>query len=113
MPLFFDDYNISGKNDIYENDNQFGIDIELSGYDKESINLSIEENSLIINAERKKRERGKYTVKQILTSKFKKSYVLPKNVNIDNISAEYVDGILSITIPKQEKEKSIKTIKIK
>ncbi|MDI6701069.1 MAG: Hsp20/alpha crystallin family protein [bacterium] len=100
--------------DISETDKEFFVTVELPGLKKEDINLSIDNNVLTIEGERKseKEEKGK-TFHRIERSygKFYRSVTLPKKVDEDNIKASFKDGLLNITIPKVEKEK-VKNIEI-
>ncbi|HAF07197.1 TPA: heat-shock protein [candidate division WOR-3] len=100
--------------DISETDKEFFVTVELPGLKKEDITLSIDNNVLTIEGERKseKEEKGK-TFHRIERSygKFYRSVTLPKKVDEDNIKASFKDGLLNITIPKVEKEK-VKNIEI-
>ncbi len=100
--------------DISETDKEFLVTVELPGMKKEDINLSIDNNVLTIEGERKseKEEKGK-TFHRIERSygKFYRSVTLPKKVDEENIKASFKDGLLNITLPKVEKEK-VKNIEI-
>ncbi|MEJ5306692.1 MAG: Hsp20/alpha crystallin family protein [candidate division WOR-3 bacterium] len=100
--------------DISETDKEFLVTVELPGMKKEDINLSIDNNVLTIEGERKseKEEKGR-TFHRIERSygKFYRSVTLPKKVDEENIKATFKDGLLNITLPKVEKEK-VKNIEI-
>ncbi len=100
--------------DVVENEKEFLVTVELPGMKKEDINVSMENNILTIEGERKseKEEKNK-TFHRIERAygKFYRSVVLPKKVDENNIKATFKDGLLNITIGKSEKEKS-KTIEI-
>lgn len=100
--------------DISETDKEFLVTVELPGMKKDDINLSIDNNILTIEGERKseKEEKGK-TFHRIERSygKFYRSVSLPKKVDEENVKATFKDGLLNITLPKVEKEK-VKNIEI-
>lgn len=106
-----DEATSSPQYDIIENDNNYIIDLMLPGFKKDNISIDVNDGVLIIDGERKMKE-VKYSRKGSFYGKFKKSFTLPENVNINKIDASYNDGILSITIPKEGESKLSKSIKI-
>jgi HSP20 family protein len=98
--------------DIVEKDNEYIVDYALAGFKKENIKLDVDNNILTIEGERTADEEIKYNRKGSFYGHFKKSFTLPQNVIADKIDASFSDGILSIKIPKNEKTKLSKTIKI-
>ena len=94
----------------------YHIDIDLPGMNKNDISIDIDENSLIISGERKIKEEIKeedYHKIETSFGKFERVFSLPKNIDIENITASSQDGVLEIVIPKQEKMITKKQIKIK
>jgi HSP20 family protein len=97
--------------DIIENDKEYLIDILLAGVKKEDINLDVENDVLTIQAERKLDTKLKYNKRQTYFGKYKRSFVLPEDVDKSKIDAQLSDGILKITLnklkPKKEEPKKI------
>ncbi len=94
----------------------YHIDIDLPGMNKNDISIDIDENSLIISGERKIKEEVKeedYHKIETSFGKFERVFSLPKNIDIENITASSQDGVLEVVIPKQEKMITKKQIKIK
>jgi HSP20 family protein len=116
--LFYDDYLIKNKydfnplHDIFEDDKNYSIDLYLPAFKKEDVSLNIEEAKLIVKGERKQDD-VKFKVKQGYFGKFMKTYTLPNHVNRDEISAEFIDGVLKIKVPKSEDVLKKKLIEIK
>lgn len=92
--------------DMYDDDNNYYIKMELPGFKKEEINIELENTVLNVKAERKKKmdnsERSMF---------FTRSLSLPEGVASDKISAKTDNGVLTITLPKTEQRKA-KTITI-
>lgn len=97
--------------DIYENPEGFYLDVELPGYVKEDVDLKIENHNIIIqtsesfnkNIEDKNNDR-EYLVKETYQKQsFKRTFALPKDVDEEKIEASYLNGVLSIKIPKSQK----------
>jgi len=105
--------NIRPVYDIIENDNEFIAEISLAGIKKEDINIDVNDNILSIKAEKKTVE-VKYNHKESFSGIYQKSFTLPNNINKEDIASSFIDGILTITIPKTIEVKSkIKKIEIK
>ena len=106
--------NIKEKNDEYE------VSLAVPGLAKDDCNIEVDNGVLAISSEKEEKkedeEEGKYSKYEYNYSSFSRSFTLPENVDIDNISAEHKDGELRITLPKKnieaEKE-SVKKIEIK
>lgn len=118
---FFDDelFNLSTSEktiipsyDVVENESEYFLEFGLAGFSKEDVSLNIEENVLTVEGERKSDENINYTHKGNFYGKFKKTFTLPDNVMANKISASWKDGMLTITIPKEEKTKLSKSIEI-
>ncbi len=104
---------------VKETDTAFHVELAAPGLKKEDFNLSVENNVLTISSEVKKEENtsdedGKYSRKEFSYSSFSRSFTLDdQHTDIDNISASYEAGVLSLSIPKKaEAEKAKKTIEI-
>jgi|TARA_R100000541_G_scaffold10719_4_gene18746 HSP20 family protein len=101
--------------DIAETDTQFEISAELPGLKKDAISIDLENGRLTISGERKfeNKEEGKnYHRVETSYGTFTRSFYLPDSINEDTINATYKDGVLNITIQKQE-EKIKRQIEIK
>jgi len=94
----------------------YHIDIDLPGMNKEDISIDIDEKSLMISGERKYKEELKqedYYKIETSFGKFERVFTLPDNIDVENISANSLNGVLEIVIPKLEKTVTKKRIEIK
>ncbi len=95
--------------DAHELEGEFVITVELPGVEKNDIEVSVEENSLVIKVEKKARqennepERGFYSYKQSYAG-FYRRIPLPENADVENIDAEYRDGVLKLRSKKLKKK---------
>jgi len=97
-----------------EGEKQIVIKMALPGYDSEKVEIEIISNFLVVRGERcqpelKKDE--KFLHQERSFGKFEESIKLSTKVKNSKVKAKFTDGILTITMPKQEPEKA-KTIKI-
>lgn len=101
--------------DIEESEKTYKILTDLPGLSREDLKLSVENNVLTISGERKSEREDKengYLYRERCTGKFKRAFALPENTKADEIKANLKNGVLSLTIPKEEKAKA-KKIEIK
>ncbi len=97
-----------------EGEAAYHVEVDLPGMKKEDIDISVEDNTLIISGERKVKEEIKeenyYKVESSFGT-FSRSFSLPDDADIEQIHAESADGVLEVIVPKlevQEVEKSRK-----
>ena len=90
------------KTDIIENEKEYILNMEVPGFNKENIKISLEQKYLTIeiNKETKKGE-TKYLLKERYEGKFSRTFYVG-TVDRTNIKAKVEDGILTITLPKKE-----------
>jgi HSP20 family protein len=96
----------SPRVDVRENDKEITIDVELPGIDKKDVKVEVKDNTLSISGERKGEKKTKdndYCRIERHYGKFERTFSLPDTVLSDKTSAEYKDGVLTLTLPKSEK----------
>jgi HSP20 family protein len=94
--------------DIFEDKDSFVVKAELPGMKKEDINVSLHDGSLSISGERKNETKSEGTEvyrAERFFGRFQRTVNLPSQVAADKISAEYKNGILTVTLPKAEEAK--------
>ena len=119
---FFDDFvpvprvpKMDMKCDIYEKGDRIHIDLDVPGYNKEDIKINVEEGTLTIEATTNKEtneEEKNYIHRERITGSFKKQFNIG-NIDEDQISAKFHNGVLKISFPKEEKKETKKFIEIK
>ncbi len=90
--------------DIYETDSDIHIEAELPGMVKEDISITIEENVLVLQGERKmphKNNDEHFLRIERTYGPFSRSFELPEYIDKNEISAEHVKGVLIIKLPKK------------
>ena len=87
----------------------YDIEIDLPGVNKDEIELKIEDDYLTVNAIRRTKEEVKEEDYYLCESSYgliSRSFVLPKDVDREKISANYEDGRLYISLEKEEARKA-------
>ena len=94
--------------DIYENDDKVTITAEIPGVDKKDISIDFKDHVMTIKGERSQEnevEEKNYYRRERPFGSFQRSFSLPADYGADNISADFKDGVLNISILKPEKKK--------
>lgn len=96
------------KTDIYEVGNRYTIEIDLPGLKKENIIINYDSGYITVEANRKENvvNFDKYVRKERFTSNIKRSFFIGDKKESD-IKANYKDGVLVITFPKENINKKI------
>ncbi len=103
-PGFRRSSNFVPATNIFENKENFMIDMALPGYSKEDFKIHLEQNILTISSEKEesKDESLKVSRKEFGNGAFNRAFTIPKSVDTDTIRAEYENGILRVFLPKKE-----------
>ncbi len=95
--------------DIFEDNDNLYLVAEIPGIPKGDVKVTIsEDNILTLKGEKKVQSDGenKTSIRnERIFGSFDRSFVLPENLDINNVVANYNDGLLNITIKKKEPEK--------
>ena len=108
------------KTDIQEFDDRYKMDLELPGYGKDDVKVSLKEGYLTIAAEKseskdEKDSDGKYLRRERSYGSMQRSFYVGDDVTENDIKAKFKDGILSVEVPKNKelpKTEEVKYISI-
>jgi len=90
--------------DIKEDEKEYIVEVELPGVKKEEIDVSIDNDVLTISVNRNEQVEEKteqYIRQERRVGSFSRSFYID-NVDIDNVSAKFENGILTVLLPKKE-----------
>lgn len=104
------------RTNIKELEKTYLFEINVAGLKKENIDIEIEEGYLVVSAkeseENTNEQQGTYLRKEIVYKSCKRKYYIG-NIKQDQIHATLNDGILYITVPKEETNEKENKIEIK
>ena len=83
------------RTNVTTNDNDYRVDIVIPGLSKDDIVVDINDDNMTVSYEAKENDSNFVSYRS-----FSRSWSLPQNTNVSDISAEYNQGVLSITVPK-------------
>jgi len=100
--------------DVYEDEHNVTLKIEVPGIDEKDIDVRIENNTLTVHGERKFEKEEKeenYRRVERQYGSFTRTFTLPNTVDTENVSANYEKGVLKIKLAKKAEAKP-KQIKV-
>ena len=92
--------------DIEETESEFRARMDLPGVKREDLKVEIENDTLIVEAERKTEASDDVQVlhrERASHARFSRRFSLGESVRADSIQAHLIDGVLELTLPKAEK----------
>ena len=90
---------------VEEYDDHYEIDLFAAGYTKEEFNVSVKDDTLIISVKKEDAEGNTETYFGRSTFKpgnFERQFILNEKINKEGINAKYEEGVLKVTLPKNE-----------
>mgnify|MGYP001668232471 CR=1 FL=1 len=95
------------KTDISEDDKNLYISMELAGYNKEDVNIELDDGYVTVHAERKENNETKdhgYIRRERYIGSCSRTFYIGDEISEEDIKAKYENGLLKITVPKEEKK---------
>jgi len=101
------------RTNVAETENEYEVSLDLPGIKPEQVNIEFHDSMLKISGQQQeeKEENGKkFHRVERFSGSFQRAISIPDSVDVDKISADYKDGVLTVTLPKSEtvKPKQIK-----
>ncbi|MEM8720279.1 MAG: Hsp20/alpha crystallin family protein [Cyanobacteria bacterium P01_G01_bin.39] len=100
--------------EITEKDDAFHLKLEVPGIEAKDLDIQVMKDRIAIAGERKSETRSEdngNVRSEFRYGKFQRVIPLPAHIQNDNVTADYKDGILNLTLPKSEAEKN-KVVKV-
>lgn len=96
------------KTDVREMENTYEVDVDLPGFKKDELSVELKDGYLTISAAKgldkdEKDKEGKYIRQERYAGSCSRSFYVG-DVKAEDVAAKYEDGILKLTLPKQEKK---------
>lgn len=97
--------------DMTETDTHYFIKLDLPGMEKDKINVEVKDHYLTISGERKsekeEEKEGVFYRMERSFGSFHRMVPLPENANTEGVTADYVNGVMTITVPKLTQPSSV------
>lgn len=97
------------KTDVYEKDGNYVMKMDLPGYRKEDIQISLDNGNLSVSANRsnstdEKDDQGNIIRQERFTGTASRTFYVGKEITDQDVKASFEDGILTLTVPSQKKK---------
>ena len=105
------------KTDIKETDDNYELIVDLPGFKKDEIKVSLEDGYLTIEAakgldeDEQEKKTGKYIRKERYAGACQRSFYVGDNLTQEDIKGEFKHGILTLNVPKKEAKPAVETNK--
>lgn len=98
------------KTDVHEHDDQYEMDIDLPGFHKDELQLSLENGYLTVRAAKgldqdEKDKKGKLIRQERYAGAMQRSFYVGEGLTEEDIQAKFNNGVLKLIIPKKEAAK--------
>ena len=96
--------------DVREDGDHIYVEAELPGFKKDDVDITLENQTLTIAAERREESendgnKGEHLLRERRYTRFLRSFTLPPTVDEQSVNAKLTDGVLTITLNKREETK--------
>lgn len=98
------------KTDVKENGNGYELEMDLPGFKKEEVKVSLENGYLTVSAAKEsgdENESGKYIRRERYSGTCQRSFYIGEDIRQEDIKGEFKHGILKLSIPKQEPKPAV------
>ncbi len=96
--------------DLVDTAENIQVKVDLPGIDRKDLEVILKDDTLTIRGERKDEEKGENRYfTELKYGRFSRTLTLPSRIKGDKAAAKFVDGVLHITLPKTDEEKTWET----
>ena len=115
VPTVYTTANRTPRVDVTADDKAYYLDMELPGFSEEDVNIELDNKALTISSKeckeaKKVKNEKKVFIKERRCMTFSRTFTLPDDIDAENISATFKNGILTMTMPKIELPKPKKIL---
>lgn len=88
--------------DLYETDEAYEVEMELPGFSRDDVQVTIEQGMLTISGRRaeERTENENYHLRERSVGRFSRGFSLPASIEADQVEARFDEGLLRVTLPK-------------
>ena len=94
------------KTDVHEHDDHYEVDIDLPGFKKDELTLELDNGYLTVSAakglDKTTENKGKVIRQERYAGALRRSFYVGENLTVEDISAKFENGVLSLNVPKKE-----------
>jgi HSP20 family molecular chaperone IbpA len=91
--------------DIFENDDEILLHVDMPGVDKNNISVNIDNGKLYLSGVRNMQSSGAVQWEEFSDVEYQRTFSVPQSIDIGTVNAEMKDGVLRLHLPKSEAAK--------
>ncbi len=91
--------------DIYENENEILLHVDMPGVEKDKITINIDNGRLHLSGLRKMDVKGAENWAEFGDAEYVRSFSVPQTIDVEKVNAELKNGVLQLHLPKSEAAK--------
>ncbi len=91
--------------DIYENDDEILLHVDMPGVDKKDVTVNIDNGQLVLSGLRKVEATGSAQWEEFSDVAFERTFSVPQTIDMEKVGAELKNGVLYLHLPKPEAAK--------
>lgn len=100
------------KTDVHEQEGAYELNIDLPGFKKDELDISLENGYLTVSASKglnkdEKDTKGRLIRQERYSGSMQRSFYVGEEVEVEDIKAKFENGVLELTIPKKEPKKEL------
>ena len=101
------------RTDVVEKDDHYELNVDLPGYKKEDIELSLDQGYLKISAKKdqnteEKNKEGKVIRRERYSGSMARSFYVGDDITEEDVQAKFENGVLTVSVPKKDVQKAVK-----
>jgi HSP20 family protein len=100
---------ISLRTDMTESEKEYVLTVELPGMDEKDIDLTVTENSISLNGEKKSEQEvteNDYHLTERSYGRCQRSFAMPAGVDVEKVKASFSKGVLTVNLPKTKEARA-------
>ncbi|GAB4337172.1 MAG: Hsp20/alpha crystallin family protein [Desulfobulbaceae bacterium] len=91
--------------DIYENDDEILLHVDMPGVEKNNVRVNIDNGRLTLSGIRKMEGAGTVQWQEFDDVEYRRTFSVPQTIDVEKVNAELKDGVLRLHLPKSEAAK--------
>jgi len=95
--------------DLFETDDEFVVEMDLPGFAKDEVDVTVEQGVLTVSGEHKTdsdKDGQTFHLRERVTNQFTRSFSVPQSIEAGKVAAKFDNGVLRVTLPKAPEAKA-------
>lgn len=105
-PIYYSPKKETMKTDIKETDNRYELSVDMPGFEKKDIKITLDNGYITVEAGKEERQDDeRHFVRRERSFSCSRSYYVGEHVSENDVKAKYENGVLFLTVPKEQQRR--------